>query len=89
MSNCPFCDSDYVIETFEMTNITDREGNITPIEHEFTRCGACKQEFVPAHQARNNDFKLNQARNSSVSSEVEHATLNGRVGGSNPPRSAK
>ena len=63
MSNhCPFCDSTDLFETFELTNISDREGNVTAIDHEFTRCKKCKKEFVPAHQARNNDSKLHQAR---------------------------
>ena len=56
-SNCPYCDSDDLFETFELTNITSRAGTVKQIEHEFTRCNGCKQEFVTGPQARNNDTK--------------------------------
>ena len=54
---CPFCDSTDLFETSEFENITNRSGKTKMIDHEFTRCKKCGEEFVTAHQARNNDFK--------------------------------
>jgi len=54
-NRCPYCDSKDIFESFELTNITNRTGDVKQINHEFTRCDACEQEFVTSQQARNND----------------------------------
>ena len=56
--HCPFCDSDDLFETSEMTNVTNRKGELVTYNQEFTQCNECKEEFVSSVQARNNDYQF-------------------------------